>query len=35
MHFCADEAYVIASSIPFIGYGIRWIKMKLTRKKVS
>lgn len=32
-HFCWDEAQVLLMSMPFLGFGLMWIRSKLPAKK--
>lgn len=34
-HFCWDEIYMITMGVPFIGYGLLWLRSKLPTRKSS
>jgi len=34
MHFCQDELFAILSVLPWLTVGLRWLQVRLSRKRV-
>lgn len=32
MHICMDEIMMVMAGVPFIGFGVQWLRAKFSRK---